>query len=129
VKVLIDTHVFLWANAEPERLGGRRELVADDRTELLWSAASTWEIAIKAGIGRLRLPEPVERYVPDRMRRLGVTPVPIDHRHAAAVAELPRIHGDPFDRMLVAQAQALGVPILTADEAIARYDVEVLSIP
>jgi PIN domain nuclease of toxin-antitoxin system len=129
VRVLIDTHVFLWANSEPERLGGRLDLVSDDRTDLLWSAASTWEIAIKAGIGRLRLPEPVGRYVPDRMRRLGVTPVPVDHRHAAAVAELPRIHGDPFDRMLVAQAQALGVPILTADEAIARYDVEVLSIP
>jgi PIN domain nuclease of toxin-antitoxin system len=126
--VLLDTHVFLWANADPDRLGEHRELVADGRTELLWSAASTWEIAIKAGLGRLELPEPVERYVPDRMRRLGVTGLAIDHRHAAAVAELPPVHRDPFDRLLVAQAQALGVPILTADETIARYDVEVLAI-
>jgi PIN domain nuclease of toxin-antitoxin system len=126
--VLLDTHAFLWANADPDRLGPHADLVADGRTELLWSAASTWEIAIKSALGRLQLPEPVDRYVSDRMRRLGVTPIPIDHRHAAAVAELPHHHGDPFDRMLVAQARALGVPILTADETIARYEVEVLAI-
>jgi PIN domain nuclease of toxin-antitoxin system len=128
VKVLLDTHVLLWMTVEPDRLGSRRELVEDERTELLWSVASTWEIAIKVCAGRLELPEPVARFVPDRMRSLGLTPIGIEHAHALSVAELPLVHRDPFDRMLVAQARALGVPILTADETIARYEVEVLAI-
>ena len=128
MRVLIDTHVFLWANHDPDRLGDRRGLVEDERTELLWSVASSWEIAIKCGLGRLTLPESPARYVPDRMRALGLTPLGIETSHALAVADLPPLHRDPFDRLLVAQAQALGVPILSADEAIERYDVEVLAI-
>jgi PIN domain nuclease of toxin-antitoxin system len=128
VRILLDTHAFLWANADPDRLGRQRSLVEDPRTELLISAATSWEIAIKTGLGRLELPEEPRRYVPSRVRTLGATPVPIDHDHALAVAELPPIHSDPFDRLLIAQARLLDVPLVTADDAIARYDVAILKI-
>ncbi len=128
MRVLLDTHVFLWANAEPDRLGARRAVIEDDRNELLVSAATAWEIAIKSALGRLHLPEPPERYVPDRMRAMAATPLPIEHAHALAVAELPLLHADPFDRVLIAQARLLGVPIVTAGRWIQRYDVDVLAI-
>ena len=101
-------------------------LVDDRRTELLLSAASSWEIAIKHGLGKLALPEPPERYVPDRIRAIGATAVAVEHGHALAVASLPPLHRDPFDRLLVAQADALGAAILTADPAVAQYPAETL---
>ncbi len=92
------------------------------------SAASAWEIAIKSALGRLELPDAPARYVPDRMRTLSATPLPIEHAHALAVAELPPVHGDPFDRMIIAQASLLAIPIVTADPWFERYDVDVLAI-
>lgn len=121
MRVLLDTHVFLWLLAEPERLGGELALVEDRRTELIVSAASSWEIAIKHGLGRLPLPEPPQRYVPDRIRAIGATPLDIAHGHALAVAALPSLHRDPFDRLLVAQAGALNLTILTANPLVAQY--------
>ena len=88
--------------------------------------ASVWEIAIKVGGGRMVLPDLVERYVPDRLRHHGFELISIDLGHTVRAGALPRIHGDPFDRMLVAQAQIEGIPILTADPAIALYDVETI---
>lgn len=85
----------------PNRLGELRGVVEDASTTLLFSAASSWEIAIKHSIGRLTLPEPPERYVPSRIRASRVTPVGVDHAHALAVTELPFLHRDPFDRILV----------------------------
>jgi PIN domain nuclease of toxin-antitoxin system len=126
VRPLLDTHVFLWLQTEPERLGEHLALVEDRRTELLFSAASSWEIAIKHGLGKLALPEPPERYVLDRIRAIGATPVAVEHGHSLAVASLPPLHGDPFDRLLVAQADALGAAILTADPGVAEYPVETL---
>ena len=128
MNVLLDTHIFLWLQTEPERLGDRRALVEDSRTGLLFSAASSWEIAMEHALGRLPLPEPPERYVPARMRAIAAQPVAVEHSHALAVAALPKLHRDPFDRLLVAQAEALGVPILTADDAVAQYPVETLLI-
>ena len=127
MKALLDTHIFLWANTEPERLGAQRSLVADGAVGLIVSAASSWEIAIKYGLGRLTLPEEPRRYVPERLRRLGAEPLAIEHGHALMVAELPPLHRDPFDRLLVAQAKLLGVPIVTADPRIAQYQVQTLS--
>lgn len=98
----------------------------DPRTDLLLSAASSWEIAIKHGLGRLPLPEPPERYVPDRMRAIGARSVAIEHSHALAVSVLPPLHRDPFDRLLVAQAGMLDVAILTADPAVAQYSPRTL---
>ncbi len=128
MRLLLDTHVFLWANAAPARLGERRALLEDPATERLFSAASSWEIAIKVGLGRLELPEDPSTWVPARVRAIAASPVAVEHEHALAVAALPPHHGDPFDRLLVAQARSLGVPILTADRGFGAYDVEVLTI-
>lgn len=128
MRLLLDTHVFLWLQTEPERLGEHLPVVEDRRTELLLSAASAWEIAIKHRLGRLALPEPPQRYVPDRLRAIGARAIAVEHPHALAVAELPPLHRDPFDRLLVAQSQALDVPILTADAMLDRYPARTLLI-
>lgn len=128
MRLLLDTHVFLWLQTEPERIGDHLPLVEDRTTTLLLSAASAWEIAIKYGIGRLPLPEPPERYVPTRMRAIGAEALPIEHAHALAVAALPALHRDPFDRLLIAQAGAAGATILTADPAVAQYPAETLLV-
>lgn len=128
MRVLLDTNAFLWAVSDPERLGAQRPLIEDARSTLLLSAASSWEIAIKHELGRLELPEPPNRYVPERIRRLGIVPLPIDHADALAAGALPNVHRDPFDRLLVAQAQLLGVPIVTADATFQQYGVEVRAI-
>jgi len=125
VKILLDTHVWLWMQAEPEKLGAMaRELVEDAGHELLFSAASVWEIAIKVRAGKLHLPEPVSRYVPARMQSSGVSALAVSHAHAAGVADLPDHHRDPFDRLLVAQALVEGVPILSSDAQLDAYDAE-----
>jgi PIN domain nuclease of toxin-antitoxin system len=128
VRLLLDTHIFLWLHTEPERLGKHLPLVEDQRNELLLSAASSWEIAIKYAIGRLPLPESPERYVPDRMRAIGARGLPVEHSHALAVAALPPLHGDPFDRLLVTQAGLLDVPILSADTTVAAYPVRTIVV-
>jgi PIN domain nuclease of toxin-antitoxin system len=128
VKVLLDTHIFLWLHTKRKRLGEHLGLLEDPRTERIFSAASSWEIAIKYALGRLPLPEPPQRYVPSRMRAINAVGIPIEHRHALAVAALPPLHGDPFDRLLIAQSQLLDVPILTADPTIAQYPVHTLLV-
>lgn len=125
--MLLDTQVWLWMLAAPERLSKRtRALVVSVENELVLSAASAWEIAIKHGLGKLQLPELPETYIPRLMARTGVTPLPIHHRHALHVASLPLHHRDPFDRLLVAQAQLEELPILTADPVFRQYDIEAL---
>jgi len=110
--------------ADPTRI--RSYLLAElssSRTRLLLSAASSWEIAIKWAGGRLPLPEPPVSYVPARMRRSGVEGLPVAHAHALQVAMLPPHHRDPFDRLLVAQAQVERLTIVTADPVFDAYDV------
>ncbi|MEJ7749317.1 MAG: type II toxin-antitoxin system VapC family toxin [Candidatus Limnocylindrales bacterium] len=128
MRVLLDTHVFLWwASDRGVRVSERvRDLMSDGANDVAFSMASAWEIAIKIGGGRLALPDAIERYLPDRLRHHGFELLPIELEHAFRAGGLPRIHGDPFDRMLVAQAQLAAMPILTADPAIARYDVETI---
>jgi len=128
VRLLLDTHIFLWLNTQPERLGNQLSLVEDRGSEILFSAVGSWEIAIKHALGRLTLPEPPERYVPSRMRAIGATGLPIEHSHALAIASLPPVHRDPFDRLLVAQSMLLDVPILTADSILARYPAQTLMV-
>ena len=111
----------------PERI--RPDLVAElraNQTRLLLSAASSWEIAVKWAVGRLSLPEPPATYVPSRMQRTNVEPLAVTHSHALQVATLPRHHRDPFDRLLIAQAQLEGVPLVTVDSALDDYDVETI---
>lgn len=119
---LIDTHVWLWMQADPGRLSAEtRELIENPANELLLSAASAWEIAIKYRIGKLPLPDPPTSYVPDRMRRSGTTPLPIEPIHALRTSELPDHHGDPFDRLLIAQAMQEGLTLVTHDDIFDRY--------
>ena len=123
--VLLDTHVLLWARAQPERLSDRvRDLLVDGDNFLLWSAASSWELAIKLRIGKLRLAEPLPKYLARVIREMRLRAIAVEHPHAWRVAELPEHHRDPFDRVLVAQAQLESVPILSADRHFDRYDVE-----
>lgn len=127
MRVLLDTQVWLWMLAAPDRLSNAsRAICTSAANELLFSAASAWEIAIKHGLGKIQLPEAPARYIPRMMVHTSVTPLPIHHRHALHVAELPDHHRDPFDRLLIAQAQMEGVPILSADRQFSQYDVEVL---
>ncbi len=123
MKLLLDTHVFLWLQTEPERLDEHLRLVEDKRTQLFLSAASSWEIAIKYRLAKLALPEPPAQYVPARMRAIGAEAISVEHAHALAVVALPELHRDPFDRLLVAQATLLDLTILTADRAVDRYPV------
>ncbi|CAM3555642.1 type II toxin-antitoxin system VapC family toxin [Occultella aeris] len=126
-RVLVDTHVWLWMQAEPGRLRAEvQSLLADTRTEILFSAASAWEIAIKCRLGKLSLPEVPSAYVPDRMRRSATTAIGVEHAHALRAGELPDHHRDPFDRILVAQAQMLGMPLVTADRILQQYEVDII---
>ena len=128
MKVLLDTQVWLWMLANPERLSKRgRTLVASTTNELVLSAVSTWEIAIKFGLGRLTLPESPVEYVAKLMSSTGVLPLPIYHRHTLHVSTLPAHHADPFDRLLVAQAQLEDLPLLTADRMLRKYDIETIA--
>lgn len=127
-RFLIDTHVWLWMQSDPDRLRDEtRALVQDVRNHVLLSAASGWEIAIKYRLGKLRLPDAPTSYVPDRMRRSGTSPLPVEHAHVLRTAELPDHHRDPFDRVLIAQAQLLDLSIVTADDKLSAYDVAVVT--
>ncbi|MCB0878969.1 MAG: type II toxin-antitoxin system VapC family toxin [Thermoleophilia bacterium] len=126
---LLDTHTWLWLVADPERLAREtREMLADQRADVRLSIGSIWEISIKYGIGRLTLPAPPGEYLPLHLARQQLVVQPIELDHVLRVATLPMHHKDPFDRMLVAQAQALRATIVTADVQIARYDVDVLDV-
>ena len=127
MRAMIDTHAFLWWDLDDARLSERAaELIADGSNDVVVSAGSIWEVAIKATKGRLDLPADLERYVSDRVRRYRWSVLPIDGRHAVRAASLPRIHDDPFDRILIAQAQLESMVIVTTDAAITRYDVETI---
>jgi len=127
MRVLLDTQVWLWMLAAPERLSKRsRALVVSAENELLLSAASAWEIAIKAARGSLILPEPPEQYVPSRLRLHRLSVLAIQLRHALHVYDLPMIHRDPFDRLLIAQSRLEDLVLLTTDPDIRRYDVNVV---
>jgi PIN domain nuclease of toxin-antitoxin system len=127
LRALLDTHTFIWLNSEPERIPSRvRDLIEEATNEVFFSAVAAWEISVKNARGHLDLPTSAEEYVFTRIEREGFEPLPIDLNHALHSGNLPRIHGDPFDRLLVAQAQLEDLPILTNDRNIARYDVEVI---
>ena len=124
MRALLDTHVFLWWNMDdPQLSSAAREIISDGRNELFFSAASAWEIAIKTARGKLLLPEPPERYVAKRMALHQLQPLPIQLSHALRVFELPDLHRDPFDRLLIVQSILEDLPILTQDENIRRYSV------
>ena len=123
----MDTHVFLWAMMDEARLSARaRDVLKDANITLVLSVASAWEVMLKVQAGKLRLPEAPGRYLEDRANLFGMERLPVELRHVQHLEALPGHHRDPFDRLLIAQARAEGLPILTADPAFARYDVEVI---
>ncbi len=127
MRVLLDTQVFLWWVTNDARLSTRaRDLISDGDNEVMISAASGWEIAIKSRLGKIQLPESPERFVPAQVISNGFKSLPILLDHALRVCALPDHHRDPFDRILVAQGQVEHLPIITTDPQIARYDIEVI---
>jgi len=121
MRLLVDTHVMLWALAEPARLGPEaRALLEDPANEVLFSAASIWEIAIKASLGRADFPFQPTRIAQEALA-LGFIELPVAWAAAARVAELPFHHRDPFDRILVAQALTEPVVLLTVDRKLLGY--------
>jgi len=121
MKLLLDTHVLLWAAGEPNRLPLRaRDLIDDPTNELIFSAASLWEIVIKRGLGRADF-----RVDPRLLRRALLdnrySELPVTDEHVVAIDSLPSLHKDPFDRILVAQATVEGMVLLTVDPVVARY--------
>ena len=124
MKLLLDTHALLWWLGGSGKLGARAHaLIADPEATVWVSAATAWEIAVKAGLGRLDLGEPPETCLPRELERSRFRHLPITLTHALAVRTLPRRHGDPFDRLLIAQAMLEELTIVTTDAAIAGYDV------
>lgn len=125
MKVLLDTHILLWWLADDGALPARAtEVIADAETLVMVSAATAWEISLKKALGRLRVPDDLA----DALRANSFEPVPISLDHALTAAALPSHHGDPFDRMLIAQAQMESLTLITVDPRFAEYDVRVLPL-
>ena len=126
--VLLDTHVFVWALAEPSRVPEPAwAVLRDPAAKLFLSVASAWELGIKSARGRITLPGGVQLFVAEGCARTGVTMMGIDLAHVAAVARLPHHHRDPFDRMIIAQAQTESYALLSYDRAFDDY--ECLRVP
>ncbi len=126
--VLLDTHVFVWLLFEPDRLDDAvMARVSDPAERVLLSVASAWEIAIKSAIGKLEVADDLATWLPDRVQKTNTDLLPIAVQHALRVATLPMHHRDPFDRLLIAQAQIEAIPIVTGDRSFGAYDIEVIS--
>ncbi len=127
MKVLLDTHALLWWVGQPERLSpAARAVLLDPENAVFVSVASCWEMAIKQSLGKLTLSKPIQRLVADEVAANGFRVLSVELAHVVRVATLPFAHKDPFDRLLVAQALVAGLQIVTADEQIRAYAVEVL---
>ncbi len=127
MRLLLDTHAFLWWIADDSRLSGHaRELITDNANDVYFSVASGWEIVVKAGLRRVELPDDPERFIPEQVSANAFQVLPVHLRHALKMYTLPDLHRDPFDRMLVAQAVSEELVLLSGDPQIARYPVEVV---
>lgn len=123
--VLLDTHTFLWfCQDDPSLSAAAKTLIENPANRKLVSLASCWEIAIKAGLGKLHLGEPSSTYIPNALARTGFELLPIALAHATAVETLPLHHRDPFDRLLIAQAIIEGIPVVSIDADLDAYGVK-----
>ncbi len=124
MKLLLDTHCWLWYLLSPDKLNQpARELLQEPNHDVYLSAASAWEIVIKYDLGKLELPLKPNDYVPNRLAASGHSSLPITQDHVLEIASLPLHHRDPFDRVLVAQARVEGLKLVTADKVMKLYDV------
>ncbi len=127
MRFLLDTHIFLWFIAGSERLRDpARSLLIDPENEALLSVASLWEIAIKINLGKLTLERPFEELIPEQLSVADIDRLPIRMEHLTALLKLPLHHRDPFDRLIIAQALAEGVPVLSSDPEFRKYPVQVI---
>jgi PIN domain nuclease of toxin-antitoxin system len=127
MRALLDTHVFLWWITQDQRLSSTAvEIIRDADNQLLLSAASSWEIVLKAQLGKLQLTAPPAELLPRHMDINQIKKLPITFEHTLQLFALPLHHRDPFDRILVAQAQAENLPLLTADPLVAQYPIQVI---
>jgi PIN domain nuclease of toxin-antitoxin system len=126
MKYLLDTGVFLWSLDSFQKLNERARDVLQGGQEIFLSAVSSWEIVIKAGLGKLDLPKTPSVLIPEAMGRMAFQALTISHPHTLAVEQLPNHHKDPFDRLLVAQALSEDMTLMTADPLCAKYPVNVL---
>jgi PIN domain nuclease of toxin-antitoxin system len=124
MKLLLDTCTFLWIISDDPALSEEaRSAFSDPANEVYLSAVSVWEIAIKHALKRLPLPEAPDRFIPSQRTRHAIQPLPLEEEAVLHLSRLPEYHRDPFDRMLVCQAIAHGLTLLTPDEAIRQYPV------
>ena len=127
MNLLLDTHTFLWWITDAPQLSDKvRELIGDGRNRLYWSAASSWEMAIKYALGRLPLPEAPEEFLLDDLAKNRIDSLPITDLHALRAGQLPHHHRDPFDRMLIAQAQIESMALLSNDPQCSLYELKVI---
>lgn len=127
MRILIDTHVFLWWTTADPRLPGRvKTRLLNSDNSLFLSVVSVWEVAIKVQRGKLHLPERLSPYFASRLDAYRIDTLPVAIEHAIETASLPAHHRDPFDRLLIAQARVEDVPILTSDTNFRKYSVEVI---
>jgi len=127
MNALLDTHAFLWWIADDPRLSETaRGFIADGTNDVYLSVVSAWEIVVKAAVGRIELPETASQFIPRHVTQNGFEILPIRFTHALAVADLPPVHRDPFDRLLIAQAISEGLAILTGDSEIEKYHVNII---
>ena len=127
MKLLLDTHVFLWWIGDDGRLSQpARNAIASSSNAVFLSIASAWELAVKIRLGKLNLEDDLERFLPNQLQRNAVTALPVSLSHAMRLHHLPLHHRDPFDRMLVVQAQIEGLTLVTADPFVRLYDVPTL---
>ncbi len=127
MRLLLDTHAFLWWVTDTPRISApAHEAIANPGNDILISPVSGWEISIKAALGRLQLPGPPPEFIPEQLRRNDFGVLPVSMQHALEVSQLPLHHQDPFDRLLIAQARSDGIPVVSGDAAFGAYDVDVL---
>jgi PIN domain nuclease of toxin-antitoxin system len=127
MKALLDTHTFLWWITDDPKLSLRvRGIMSDGENEIFISAVTGWEIAIKTQIGRLKLPDEPQRFILEQLKINGMKSLPIEMRHALHISTLPIHHQDPFDRMLIAQAQLEELPVLSSDPEFGKYEVTII---
>jgi PIN domain nuclease of toxin-antitoxin system len=127
MKALLDTNAFLWWLGKKDRLTAQAyEIIQDPENEMFLSVACVWEIIIKMRSGKLTLPDSPELYIPSRIDHYGFQLLPIEIRHVLQLWTLAEHHRDPFDRILVAQSQVEQLPIITSDQTIPKYPVQVI---
>ncbi len=128
MKLLLDTHIFLWLNFEPEKLSDHiRDVCSDSANQLYLSIVSPWEIQIKQQLGKLKFQSPLNKLINVQIEQNDLILLPIQLKHIYALSDLPHIHKDPFDRLLIAQSHVESMRLVSTDKKFQQYSVVVIS--